>query len=92
MKLRALEVEEEMEKNILNLDVLSRCGGSGLFVSDIKTLEAATNDGLDLAWDIKLNSDVTGSILGQQLKNISLSYSEPNGCIWNIILIYFFSS
>ncbi len=42
-------LEVEMEKNISNLYVSSRCGGSGFLVFYIKTLEAATNDGLDLA-------------------------------------------
>lgn len=37
-----------MEKNISNLYVLSRCGGGGFFVFYIKTLEAATNDGLEI--------------------------------------------
>lgn len=40
-------LEVEMKENILNLYVFSRCGGSGFFVFNIKTLETAANYGLD---------------------------------------------
>lgn len=75
-----------MEKNILNIYVLSRCGGSGFFVFNIKTLEPATNDGLDLAWDIKLRT----TMLLAPIKSLSLLCSEPRRRICNIILMFFF--
>lgn len=84
--MRRWEHEVEMENYILNIYVLSRCGSSGFFVFNIKTLELAPNHGLHLAWDIKLLT--TMSLV--TIKSLSLLCSVPKSRICNSSLMFFF--